>query len=125
MKKWLIIPLFTCGLLSCGGSDKPKESTDTTAIKNISDNPDYKKGFDLVAGSDCFTCHNIDDALTGPAYRVVAEKYNNDDTTITRLANSIINGSSGIWGVTKMTAHPSVSLDDAKQMVKYIMLLKK
>jgi cytochrome c len=41
------------------------------------------------------------------------------------LASKIIKGGSGVWGAIPMTPHPQISEDDAKQMVKYVLLLKK
>jgi cytochrome c len=40
------------------------------------------------------------------------------------LAATIIKGGSGVWGTVPMTAHPTLSEEDARQMVKYILLLK-
>jgi len=80
----------------------------------------------LVGQYQCITCHKIDEKLTGPAYRDVANKYAGaDDATITKLAQKVISGGSGNWGEVPMTPHPNVSEADAKTMVKYILLLKK
>ena len=119
-------------LLACGGSDSKTETTTTTspsaetssATSDLSANPDYQKGLALVAKSDCLTCHKVNEASTGPAYKEVAAKYANAaDTTIDRLANTIIKGGSGQWGAIPMTPHPNVSIEDARQMVKYVLLL--
>jgi cytochrome c len=61
----------------------------------------------------------------GPAYQDVANKYENNDENIALLASKIIKGGSGVWGAIPMTPHPQISEDDAKQMVKYVLLLKK
>ncbi|TAD92780.1 MAG: cytochrome c class I, partial [Bacteroidetes bacterium] len=59
------------------------------------------------------------------AYAEVAKRYANaTDTTITRLAQTIIKGGSGNWGAIPMTAHAQISQADAEQMVKYVLLLK-
>lgn len=128
MKKIFVICVMAAALYACGGSNNQPVKTDSvaSALKpDLSDNPVYKKGLALIGGSDCLTCHKIDDKLTGPAYRDVANKYNGDDTTVNRLAAKIITGGSGVWGTIPMTPHPTLSLDDAKAMVQYIMLLKK
>ncbi len=127
MKKLLIVCVIAAALYACGGSTNQPVKSDSvaSALKpDLSDNPVYKKGLALIGGSDCLTCHKIDEALTGPPYRDVANKYTNDDTTVTRLAGKIIAGGRGVWGTTPMIAHPTLSLDDAKAMVQYIMLLK-
>jgi cytochrome c len=62
--------------------------------------------------------------LTGPAYKEVAAKYENTDANVTLLAEKIIKGGQGNWGNIPMTPHPTLNEADAKQMVKYILLLK-
>lgn len=120
----LMVAVF---LAACGGSETPKDPQEETVVKeDKSKNPDYEKGLALVGKSDCLTCHKVNEASTGPAYADVAAKYADaSDTTITRLANTIIKGGSGQWGAVPMTPHPGISEDDAKQMVKYVLLLKK
>lgn len=125
---------MTIGLMAlitaCGGGDDKKASTNekTAEAANSADalasNPDYQKGMELIAGSDCLTCHKVSAKLTGPSYKDVAAKYENNDENIALLAEKIIKGGQGNWGSIPMTPHPSLSEDDAKQMVKYILLLK-
>ncbi|MEO5946013.1 MAG: c-type cytochrome [Chitinophagaceae bacterium] len=134
MKK--VILSFAIGILliSCGNnSDDKKTTEETTETKtdapttsDLSSNPDYQTGLGLVAKSDCLTCHKVDETLTGPPYRDVANKYASmSDTIVTHLAGKIIKGGSGVWGEIAMTPHPTVSQGDAEAMVKYILLLKK
>lgn len=129
MKKMVsgIALIAAVALASCGGGETPKTPQEETVVKeDKSKNPDYEKGLALVGKSDCLTCHKVNEASTGPAYADVAAKYPDAaDTTITRLANTIIKGGSGIWGSVPMTPHPAISEEDAKQMVKYVLLLKK
>ncbi len=79
----------------------------------------------LIGKSDCLTCHKVREKLIGPAYQDVANKYESTDANITMLASKIIAGGKGVWGEVPMTPHPTVSEADAKQMVKYVLLLKK
>jgi cytochrome c len=81
-------------------------------------------GESLVQGSDCATCHKVDDMLTGPSYKKIADKYAGDATVISALATSIINGGKGKWGEIAMTAHPNITRQEAEAMVKYILSLK-
>lgn len=126
MKK-ILLPAIALVFLAACGSNSAKEKGETTESTNdISQNPDYQKGLALVSKNDCFTCHKIDDPLTGPKYRDVANKYaNTSDTIVQYLAQKIIHGGSGNWGEVPMTPHPGVSQADAEAMVKYILLLKK
>jgi cytochrome c len=81
---------------------------------------------ELASKNDCFTCHQVDDKLTGPSYREVANKYAGmPDTIVTHLAGKVITGGSGVWGQIMMTPHPALSQADAEAIVRYVLLLKK
>ena len=95
------------------------------AVVDLSSNPDYKAGLALEAKSDCATCHKLDEKLVGPSFREIANKYTNDEATVNMLADKVIKGGAGNWGQVPMTPHPQLSHDDAKTIVKYILLLKK
>lgn len=129
MKKLFLLPVLILAVACNNSSDNAKKSADTatTAKTNdLSNNPDYQKGLELVAKNDCFTCHQIDDKLNGPPYRQVANKYASyPDTIVTHLAHKVISGGNGVWGEVMMTPHPSLSEADAEALVKYILLLKK
>ncbi|HWC53873.1 MAG TPA: c-type cytochrome [Chitinophagaceae bacterium] len=126
MKK-IVLPIIALALLTACGSNDAKEKGETTDNTNdITQNPDYQKGLALVTKNDCFTCHKIDETLTGPPYREVANKYAGmPDTIVQHLAKKVISGGAGVWGQVFMTPHPGVSEADAEAMVKYILLLKK
>ncbi|HMW66000.1 MAG TPA: c-type cytochrome [Chitinophagaceae bacterium] len=140
MKKTLALLGMVALLASCGGGKSNGEGenagpvqtepttteTTTTPSNDPSSNPDYQKGMELIAKSDCLTCHKVDEKLIGPAYSEVAAKYaGTPDTMVNHLAHKIIAGGQGNWGEVPMTAHPTVSEADAEAMVKYILLLKK
>lgn len=110
---------------SNASKDSAVPAATTAAANDLSSNPDYQKGLELIGKSDCLTCHKISDKLTGPAYKDVAAKYENTDANVSMLAEKIIKGGQGNWGAIPMTPHPLLSEADARQMVKYILLLKK
>ena len=129
IKKFLALSLIVAACYACNNNEtKSTTGADTTAAKpaaaDPTKNPDYAKGLALIAGADCLTCHKVDEAATGPAYRDVANKYPNTDATVETLADKVIKGGSGNWGSVPMTAHDALPKDDAKAMVKYILLLK-
>ncbi len=138
MKKYFIVLAAMTVIAACnsnsGSSSESStaaaapESSDATAAapaaNDVSSNPDYQAGLKLVASNDCLTCHKVDEKLTGPAYRDVANKYENTEANVKTLAEKIIKGGSGNWGTVAMTPHPNVSEADAEQMVKYILLLR-
>jgi cytochrome c len=125
-KMYLTLPLFAL-IVACGGGNEKKDDagTVTAAVVDLSSNPDYQKGLELIGKSDCLTCHKVSDKNIGPAYKDVAAKYENTDENVKMLAGKIIKGGQGVWGAIPMTPHTSLSEADAEQMVKYILLLKK
>lgn len=133
MRKFVLLLAITGVIAACGGGESKKAAdapaTDAAstapAASDLSSNPDYVKGLELIGKSDCLTCHKVKDKLIGPAYQDVANKYESNDENIKLLAGKIIQGGKGVWGEVPMTPHPQVSEEDAKQMVKYVLLLKK
>ncbi|WP_158826159.1 c-type cytochrome [Mucilaginibacter lacusdianchii] len=145
MKKTFLILTVASFLAACGGSSSDKvsgDSTDATHQSAATHQSDAEndttvgntgaektggvssssKGAQLIANSDCLTCHKEKEKLIGPAYADVAKKYSDKD--IDMLANKIIKGGAGNWGDVPMTAHPGLELNDAKEMAKYILTLK-
>jgi cytochrome c len=78
-------------------------------------------GQKLMAKSDCSTCHNPQVKTVGPAYVAIAERYKNTPANIEKLTQKIINGGAGVWGAAAMSAHPTLSTDDARSMLAYIL----
>ncbi|SKC95157.1 cytochrome c [Chitinophaga ginsengisegetis] len=77
----------------------------------------------LMEGSDCKACHQVDKASVGPAFTQVAKRYEKDPKAPAYLAAKIIKGGGGVWGEHSMAAHPQLSVDEAGQIVKYILTL--
>ena len=100
MKRIIVLSFALVALAACGGNDS-KENKDEKkdSGSELSKNPDYQKGLDLISKSNCLTCHRIDEPLTGPMYRDVANKYaSGSDSVLNYLADKIISGGSGVWG---------------------------
>lgn len=148
MKKTFIILGLSLVIAACGGkksgNDSAADSTsaanktaattqsdaanDTAASHNGTDKAGgtpSAPGAQLIAKADCLGCHKEQEKLIGPAYADVAAKYKSSPAVIDTLANKIIKGGSGNWGTTPMSGHASISMDDARTMVKYILSLKK
>jgi cytochrome c len=131
MKRIYVLSFISIVAMAVACADTAQEQKTPAAVveekkDDLSSNPDYKKGLALVASHDCLTCHAVSQTTTGPAYADIAAKYAGaDDAQITKLAQTIIKGGSGNWGQVPMIAHPDLSEEDAKAMVKYVLLLKK
>lgn len=72
----------------------------------------------------CLTCHKVEEKLVGPAYRDVANKYENNEENINKLAEKVTKGGKGVWGEVPMPENKVISLEDAKAAVKYVLMLR-
>jgi cytochrome c len=121
MKQVTLLLAVAIAIASCGNNEA-KEGASTTKTEKAA-NPEAEKGLNLITKSDCLGCHKVADKLTGPAYVDVANKYAGQDGIADTLARRIIKGSVGHWGSIPMTPHPTLSEDDAKAMVTYILTI--
>jgi cytochrome c len=83
------------------------------------------KGETLAKGSDCFSCHAINQKIVGPAFNAVAAKFAGKSGAETTLSDAIMKGHVGTWGNVPMPAHPQLSAADTKEIVSWILTLKK
>jgi cytochrome c len=138
MRKRFLAPLVLTAVLfaACGGDSKQGEKADsaaattqeeTPAADNSMVSPDAgkpaSKGETLMAQNDCNTCHKEEMKVVGPALKDIAGKYPNTPENVDKLADKVIKGGAGNWGEVAMTPHPTVTKDDAKEMVSYILSL--
>jgi cytochrome c551/c552 len=82
-------------------------------------------GSAMIASSTCFSCHQVDAQSVGPAYKLVAQKYENDPGARERLANKVIQGGVGVWGHTPMPGQIQHTLDQAREMVTAVLSANK
>ena len=107
--------------LSYGGSG-------TTAAPAASANADAQSasvpdGLARIRKSDCLACHGVDNASLGPSYVSVAQRYQGQADARLRLITKVATGGTGVWGDRVMPPHPSLSEDDRRAMVDYILSL--
>lgn len=121
---------FSFAMMSCGGEKKEAKTEDAAEVETELAEPDKASTDDLIAqgqalveGSDCKTCHGVNNKIVGPAHTDVAKKYEFTQANVTMLAGKIINGGSGNWGEIAMTAHPDLSQADAEKMAMYVLSL--
>jgi cytochrome c len=91
-----------------------KEEVVSNASKTVS-------GEDLIGNSDCLSCHLKERQVIGPAFLDIAAEYENNEANVSMLANKVINGGAGVWGEVPMPPHATLSEEDAKAMVSYIL----
>ena len=80
-------------------------------------------GLARIRKSDCLACHGVDNASLGPSYVSVAQKYQSQPDARMKLITKIATGGTGVWGDRVMPPHPSLSEDDRRAMVDYILSL--
>jgi len=79
---------------------------------------------ELAQAKNCLACHSVDNKVVGPAFKVVAAKYEGDKGAAATLATKIIAGGGGVWGAIPMPANPQVKDAEAKKLVAWILGLK-
>ena len=82
------------------------------------------EGEALVKKSDCMSCHQPKIKVVGPAYVDVAKKYKGKKDAVALLVKKVKQGGSGVWGAVPMAAHASLSDEDTKAMVAWILKQK-
>lgn len=143
MKKVFIVLVISAVITACGGNSKSggsdstsaanqtakqtESSTDTDANKigTESSGSSMPAGAKLMAAADCNTCHKVDSKVIGPALKDIAAKYPATEANIDTLTSKVIRGGKGNWGDIPMAAHPTLPESDVKEMVKYVLSLKK
>ncbi len=82
------------------------------------------KGEQIAKGSDCFSCHAINQKVVGPAFDAVAKKFAGQSGAEDTLVNAIRKGHVGTWGKIPMPPHPKLSDAQTKEIVSWILSLK-
>jgi cytochrome c len=80
-------------------------------------------GEEKIANSDCLSCHYKDRQVIGPAFLDIAAEYDNNEENVALLVEKVIKGGAGVWGEVAMPPHATLSEEDAKDMVEYILSL--
>jgi cytochrome c len=79
----------------------------------------------MMKKDGCAACHSIDKKIIGPAYQDVAAKYKGDAGAAAKLVEKVKKGGVGVWGQIPMPPNSSVSDADIKDLVAWILTLKK
>jgi cytochrome c len=108
MKRHLIA--LAAGLCVAGGAH--------AALDNASAEAMMKK-------DGCAACHTIDKKLVGPPYQEVAAKYKGDKDAMAKLVDKVKKGGVGVWGQIPMPPNAQVPEADIKDLVTWILTLKK
>ena len=80
-------------------------------------------GKSLTQSMDCKTCHKEAEKSIGPAFKMVAEKYQKDPNARSYLSDKIVKGGKGVWGEVAMAPHASIAQNDLQEIVSWILSL--
>jgi cytochrome c len=86
---------------------------------------DNKTAEEMMKKDGCAACHAVDKKMIGPAYQDVALKYKGDHTAAAKLVDKVKKGGVGVWGQVPMPPNAQVSDADIKNLVDWILTLKK
>ena len=79
----------------------------------------------LMKKDGCAACHSVDKKIVGPAYQEVAAKYKGDAGAAAKLVKKVKEGGSGVWGPVPMPPNATTPDADIKNLVDWILTLKK
>lgn len=78
-------------------------------------------GLQIVKGSNCLNCHAFNAKLIGPSFYDISKRYPLTKSNVDTLSRRIVDGTSGIWGSTKMPTHPELTNTQATAIVNWIL----
>lgn len=82
-------------------------------------------GAALAEKNRCVACHDTDRTLIGPSYKAIAARHAaNKDLMVEVLAQKIIIGGAGNWGVVPMVPNEHVSIEEARVISRWILDLQ-
>jgi len=79
----------------------------------------------LMKKDGCAVCHSVDKKIVGPSYQEVAAKYKGDAGAAAKLIKKVKDGGSGVWGPVPMPPNATTPDADIKNLVDWILTLKK
>ncbi len=68
----------------------------------------------LADAARCGMCHHESQAMLGPSWQAIAERYAGDEGAAELLAQRVREGSQGVWGEAMMMPTTEEQLDDAE-----------
>jgi cytochrome c len=72
----------------------------------------------------CNACHAVDQLHLAPSFRTISQRYAGAPSdTVDDLAQKIIHGGAGNWGVVPMISNPKITAAEARAIAAWIILL--
>jgi len=76
----------------------------------------------LAQAKGCMACHQVDNKVVGPAYKDVAAKYKDQADAAGMLADKVKAGGVGAWGQVPMPPQPTLTDDEVKSLVAWVLV---
>ncbi len=99
------------------------------SMRAKSQNPTSAKALSIAAKNGCMGCHAVNTSIIGPAWKLIAERYEGQAEARTKLIKKVKKGGEGNWntltGGAKMPSHEDVPDDEITRIVDYILGLSK
>lgn len=77
----------------------------------------------LLERANCGMCHQIENAMLGPSYQAIAERYADQPDARSELFDRMRAGSQGVWGAAPMPAvtEENLSDDDLRTVIAWML----
>jgi cytochrome c len=75
----------------------------------------------LLRAKGCHACHALSEPLLGPPYQAIALQNAGNAEAAVALADKILHGGAGAWGVVPMPRNDRVSEEEARVIVAWIL----
>ncbi len=126
-KKLIIFICLSIAFYGANAQNKPAKSSEkkVSEKKVKASKEEVQEGISIMAKSDCFACHQVDEKSIGPSYLEIANKYALTEGNLNALGTKIIKGGSGSWGTMPMSPHASITPEQSHKIVKYILTISK
>lgn len=105
-------------------SNAKGSTTSAAATLTVARAVDATAAMALAGARGCFSCHDVDVQVTGPAFRAVGQRYAGNAGALPLLVTRIRFGAFGTWGLGSMPAQSQVSPPEAEQIVAWILTLR-
>ena len=73
-----------------------------------------------IIRSNCLGCHEFKAKAMGPSFAAIAERYPQNQATVSTLSRSIRSGSTGVWGQGSMPPHQELTDDQVHAIVLWL-----
>lgn len=101
----------------------PAEQSQAAPAQTATTTQAEVEGLMQSKGYLCLGCHQVNTRAVGPSYKEIAVKYKGDANALMALSQKIKQGGGGVWGPMPMPPNATVTDEDLKTIVNWILAL--